>query len=295
MLESKRYQTADRKKPGEGRKMQKVIYMQQIQEYCEYIDQSVIDYINDGQIETFESFDTYDFIAFDWYDLKNLSAPPAQIIIYLDADDIFYICENGTSYEVAKRLFSHGETNEQALYLFFCNLFKGSTAHLEALENKIAELDDDVSSRIRDGQKEKITSMRYEILKLRRYYDQLETIFEYICDNDNELVSERSLRYFEILKSRSVKLVSQLTSLREYIMQVRESYQAQIGIEQNELMKVFTMVTSIFLPLTLIAGWYGMNVQMPEFGWKYGYPFVAGLSAVVCIVWLIVFKKKKWL
>ena len=269
MLESKRYQTADRKKPGEGRKMQKVIYMQQIQEYCEYIDQSVIDYINDGQIETFESFDTYDFIAFDWYDLKNLSAPPAQIIIYLDADDIFYICENGTSYEVAKRLFSHGETNEQALYLFFCNLFKGSTAHLEALEN--------------------------EILKLRRYYDQLETIFECICDNDNELVSERSLRYFEILKSRSVKLVSQLTSLREYIMQVRESYQAQIGIEQNELMKVFTMVTSIFLPLTLIAGWYGMNVQMPEFGWKYGYPFVAGLSAVVCIVWLIVFKKKKWL
>lgn len=295
MLESKRYQTADRKKPGEGRKMQKVIYMQQIQEYCEYIDQSVIDYINDGQIETFESFDTYDFIAFDWYDLKNLSASPAQIIIYLDADDIFYICENGTSYEVAKRLFSHGETNEQALYLFFCNLFKGSTAHLEALENKIAELDDDVSSRIRDGQKEKITSMRYEILKLRRYYDQLETIFECICDNDNELVSERSLRYFEILKSRSVKLVSQLTSLREYIMQVRESYQAQIGIEQNELMKVFTMVTSIFLPLTLIAGWYGMNVQMPEFGWKYGYPFVAGLSAVVCIVWLIVFKKKKWL
>ena len=275
--------------------MQKVIYMQQIQEYSEYIDQSVIDYINDGQIETFESFDTYDFIAFDWYDLKNLSAPPAQIIIYLDADDIFYICENETSYKVAKRLFSHGETNEQALYIFFCNMFKGSTAYLEGLENEISALDDEVSSRINDGQKGKITDFRYNILKLRRYYDQLESIFECICDNDNSLVSEHSLRYFEILKSRSIKLVSQLTSLREYIMQVRESYQAQIGIEQNDLMKVFTMVTSIFLPLTLIVGWYGMNVQMPEFKWKYGYPFVAVLSAVVCIVWLIVFKKKKWL
>lgn len=269
--------------------------MQQIQEYSEYIDQSVIDYINDGQIETFESFDTYDFIAFDWYDLKNLSAPPAQIIIYLDADDIFYICENETSYKVAKRLFSHGETNEQALYIFFCNLFKGSTAYLEGLENEISALDDEVSNRINDGQKGKITDFRYNILKLRRYYDQLESIFECICDNDNSLVSEHSLRYFEILKSRSIKLVSQLTSLREYIMQVRESYQAQIGIEQNDLMKVFTMVTSIFLPLTLIVGWYGMNVQMPEFKWKYGYPFVAVLSAVVCIVWLIVFKKKKWL
>lgn len=275
--------------------MQKVIYMQQIQEYSEYIDQSVIDYINDGQIETFESFDTYDFIAFDWYDLKNLSAPPAQIIIYLDADDIFYICENETSYKVAKHFFAHGETNEQALYIFFCNLFRGSTAYLESLENEISALDDEVSSRVKDGQKEKITALRYNILKLRRYYDQLESIFECICDNDNNLVSEHSLRYFEILKSRSIKLVSQLTSLREYIMQVRESYQAQIGIEQNDLMKVFTMVTSIFLPLTLIVGWYGMNVQMPEFKWKYGYPFVALLSAVVCIVWLIVFKKKKWL
>lgn len=269
--------------------------MQQIQEYSEYIDQSVIDYIGDGQIETFESFDTYDFVAFDWYDLKNLSAPPAQIIVYLDADDIFYICENETSYNVAKKLFARGETNEQALYAFFCNLFKGSTAFLESLENEIAALDDEVSNRIREGQKEKITALRYNILKLHRYYDQLESIFECICDNDNGLVSQHSLPYFEILRLRSKKLVSQLASLREYIMQVRESYQAQIGIEQNNLMKVFTMVTSIFLPLTLIVGWYGMNVQMPEFKWKYGYPFVAALSAVVCIVWLIAFKKKKWL
>lgn len=269
--------------------------MQQIQEYSEYIDQSVIDYIGDGQIETFESFDTYDFVAFDWYDLKNLSAPPAQIIVYLDADDIFYICENETSYNVAKKLFARGETNEQALYTFFCNLFKGSTAFLESLENEIAALDDEVSNRIREGQKEKITALRYNILKLHRYYDQLESIFECICDNDNGLVSQHSLPYFEILRLRSKKLVSQLASLREYIMQVRESYQAQIGIEQNNLMKVFTMVTSIFLPLTLIVGWYGMNVQMPEFKWKYGYPFVAALSAVVCIAWLIAFKKKKWL
>lgn len=63
---------------------------------------------------------------------------------------------------------------------------------------------------------------------------------------------------------------------------------------ENLESKVFTMVTSIFLPLTLIAGWYGMNLNMPEFGWKYGYLFVAGLCVLVVIVWLIVFKKKKW-
>jgi magnesium transporter len=83
--------------------------------------------------------------------------------------------------------------------------------------------------------------------------------------------------------------------LWEYINQVRESYQAQIGIEQNNVMKVFTMVTSIFLPLTLIAGWYGMNLQMPEFKWKYGYLFIIATCFLVSIIWFVWFKKKKWL
>jgi len=82
--------------------------------------------------------------------------------------------------------------------------------------------------------------------------------------------------------------------LWEYIHQVRESYQSQIEIEQNNLMKVFTMVTSIFLPLTLIVGWYGMNFQMPELKWRYGYPFLIAVCILVSAIWYIIFKKKKW-
>ena len=60
-------------------------------------------------------------------------------------------------------------------------------------------------------------------------------------------------------------------------------------------MKVFTVVTTIFLPLSLLAGWYGMNFRMPELTWKYGYPLVILISAGI-VVWLIVyFKRKKWL
>ena len=59
-------------------------------------------------------------------------------------------------------------------------------------------------------------------------------------------------------------------------------------------MKIFTLVTSIFLPLTLIAGWYGMNLQMPEFTWKYGYLFVIAVCIIVVAIWAIIFKKKGW-
>ncbi len=77
---------------------------------------------------------------------------------------------------------------------------------------------------------------------------------------------------------------------------MREAYQSQLSIQQNDLMKIFTVVTVVFLPLTLLAGWYGMNfTNMPELQWKYGYPAVIGVSAAL-VVWLIwYFKRKKWL
>ena len=76
---------------------------------------------------------------------------------------------------------------------------------------------------------------------------------------------------------------------------MREAYQSQIDIEQNELMKLFTVVTVIFQPLTLLVGWYGMNFSgMPELAWKYGYPVFIIVSAVIVLILILYFKKKKW-
>ena len=67
-----------------------------------------------------------------------------------------------------------------------------------------------------------------------------------------------------------------------------------MDIRLNTTMKVFTVVTTIFLPLTVIAGWYGMNFQMPEYEWKYGYLIVI-LASVACVVaGIAFFKKNKW-
>ncbi len=275
--------------------MQKIIYFDEISEYSQYIDQSVIDYIVDDQTRTYESFDTFDLIAFDWFDINDLEKESAKVLIYIDNDDLFYICENEISFSTVKKLFAHGDTNEKALYYFFRNLLKPGTGRLENLENEIEALDDSVSDKIEKGQKEHITSLRYQILHLKKYYERLNFIFNEICDNDNGLISEQCLKYFEILHNRTELLVSELLNLREYLAQVKETYLEQIGIEQNNTMKVFTMVTSIFLPLSLIAGWYGMNVKMPEFDWSLGYPFVIVLSVITCVIWLAVFRHKRWL
>ena len=274
--------------------MQKVIYRNEIENYTQQMEPAVVKYIEEGQIETYEGFDTFSIIAFDWYDIKNLEADPSQMLLYLDADDLFIICENEMSYNAASKYFSEAPSNERAMYLFFKNLFKGDTKNLEELEDRISDLDDAV---IHDGSeeiREKILDARYEVLRLKKYYEQFEEVFDELCDNDNEMISADYINYFDVLNNRCERLLRQVLNLKEYVVQVRESYQAQIDIEQNRLMKVFTLMTSIFLPLTLIAGWYGMNLQMPEFGWKYSYPVVIFICLLVCVIWAVVFKKKGW-
>lgn len=82
---------------------------------------------------------------------------------------------------------------------------------------------------------------------------------------------------------------------REYGLQIRELFQAEIDIRQNRIMKILTIVTTIFLPLTLVAGWYGMNFSnMPELSWKYGYPAVIVISLVIVMICLWTMKKKKF-
>ena len=87
-----------------------------------------------------------------------------------------------------------------------------------------------------------------------------------------------------------------VTGQREYITQLRDLLQSQLDIRQNRIMTVLTVITSIFMPLTLIAGWYGMNFRyMPELEWKYSYPVLILISVAIVVVCLVWFRKKKWM
>ncbi len=124
--------------------------------------------------------------------------------------------------------------------------------------------------------------------------DVEEGVLENLTENENEILDETSITYFVILFNRIERLNRKVGNLRDYVTQIRESYQAQLDIRLNNTMKLFTVLTAVFSPLTLIVGWYGMNFPtMPEFHWKYGYMFVIILSLSVLFFCLWLFKKKK--
>jgi magnesium transporter len=92
------------------------------------------------------------------------------------------------------------------------------------------------------------------------------------------------------------RLLDIVNSLRDYSVQTRDLYQSQLAVRQNNTVTVLTVVTTIFMPLTLIVGWYGMNFKyMPELESPLGYPLVIAVSIAIIVVSLIYFKYKKWL
>lgn len=83
--------------------------------------------------------------------------------------------------------------------------------------------------------------------------------------------------------------------MREYAMEIWEIYQSQISIRQNDIMKILTIVTTIFLPLSLLAGWYGMNFEyMPELHWRYGYVGVLVAAVLIVTFSMILFRRKRY-
>jgi magnesium transporter len=167
---------------------------------------------------------------------------------------------------------------------------------LKDIESRITKLEEQVMEEARKDFTREIIDLKKQLLFLERYYEPLLDVAEGLEENDNGLIEERALKYFGILKKRIERLNNNVLHLRDYVTQVREAYQAQVDISLNHIMKLFTVITAVFLPLTLIAGWYGMNFKyMPELNWVFGYPFVFALSAAVVVVSLMYFKRHHYI
>ncbi len=164
----------------------------------------------------------------------------------------------------------------------------------EDLEMQIDALEKEVFDARAPHFRQQTLQLGKELLTLNRYYEQLININEHLEENSNDLFAEDELRSFALLNERMLRYRDNVQLLRDRLTQAQQSYQAQLDYQLNKSMKTLSLVTTICLPLSLIAGWYGMNfTAMPELKWRYGYLYVIGLSAAVVSLVIILLKRKK--
>ncbi|WP_160691447.1 CorA family divalent cation transporter [Clostridium sp. C2-6-12] len=278
-----------------------VINFEQLQAMADklYINDKILFECLNGRTSKFESYEGFDYISLKIPKVDNLLSPSKKICVFFTQNLLVFICDdNNLINEVLSKIISAEIkcTNlSKLLYIFFDKLTLEDTYHIENIEQEITKLEEGLITSKEDNYLNKIIILRKKLLKLKRYYERLINIAELIEENDNKLVDKKTIKYFRMFTNRTNRLYQAVNNLRDYVTQVREAYQAQVDINQNTLMKLFTVVTTIFLPLTLIVGWYGMNFNMPEYNFKYGYPIIIITCITIVIVCIGWFKKNKWL
>lgn len=219
---------------------------------------------------------------------------------YVMKEKLIFIDDTGLVQANTRKILTQklrrGYDLEHFLYDFLISLIDEDLIYLAALEKEITKMEESMVGEEMKHFNHRMLHLKKEISRLYRYYSQLSELGESLYENEMDFFEKKKAALFQIFAGRATRLQEETQVLREYAMQVQDVYQSEIGIRQNDVMKVLTIVTTVFLPLTLIAGWYGMNfVYMPELEWVYGYPVVIGASIAVVIISLLIFKRKKFL
>lgn len=174
-------------------------------------------------------------------------------------------------------------------------LLREDAVLLEEYDKQLNHLEDCLLEGDADQFENRLHSHRKHLLKRKLYYMQLGELADCLSDEGSALFSSEECRLFELLSARVSRLYEQTRALREYTLQLHEIYQAKIDVRQNRIMQILTVLTAIFMPLTLVAGWYGMNFSvMPELQLAWAYPALLGGCAVLVVLEILWFRKKGW-
>lgn len=170
------------------------------------------------------------------------------------------------------------------------------TLILDLIEEDILELEDELRIDTKHETLEKIQLMRNQHIRLQRAIRPIREVIYNIYKLEVELISKDLQKYFKDLHDHMLVVTDVLDSLRDMLSSLFDIYMSFVSYKMNNVMQVLTVVSTIFIPLTFIAGVYGMNFRyMPELNWHYGYHMVWALMVAMSFAMLLYFKVKKLL
>ena len=233
-------------------------------------------------------------------DRENISGPRRGFSFALDEKGIVLVDDTGYAEQLLQAISRSKKWRLPGLERFLYDLLEMTISQdlalLEKSEQKLNRIEEAILRGEIEQYPQEMNDIRGDLLDLRVHYEQLIDFGQELEENENGFFREENLRYFHLFTERVLRLQDLVSGQREYVTQLRDLLQSQLEVKQNRIMTVLTVITSIFMPLTLIAGWYGMNFRyMSELEWRYSYPAVIVISAAIVAICLVWFRRKKWM
>jgi magnesium transporter len=213
-------------------------------------------------------------------------------IIFIDHKQIV----SNILHQMTEENYWHEASMERFIYSFFDELTGDDTEVLETLEKKVAQMEEDIGHGKNGKFNHDMIRIRKRLLVLQNFYTQIIEISHGLASNENQCFHQDRLFLFRLFAERAERLRGNVQFIRDYSSEVREIYQSTLDLKQNNIITVLTIVTAVFTPPILIAGWYGMNfTTMPEITWEYGYLYVIVLSIAITYIFYRELKRRNFL
>lgn len=268
-------------------------------DYFNFHPLSIEDATQVQQRPKFKQYDDYQFIVFHALDLKTLESEEVDIFI----GDDFIVTFHRERYEeidtIKRKLFNETiEINEpkEILLHILDDIVDNYFPFIYDIEDKVFNFEDrhnlDITTKtlIDDT-----FDLRQELLIIKRTVQPMKDLVYRMREGKVLHLNEQQFLYITHINDHLMKQMEMVDSSREMTSDIRDNYISLNSFKMNNIMKILTIYSVVFMPLTLIAGIYGMNfTNMPELEWHDGYYIVLVIMAVIAIIMLIVFKKKRW-
>ncbi|ACM22282.1 MAG: magnesium transporter [Thermotoga sp.] len=263
------------------------------------------DILNINQRPKIEFFDEYVFLVLKMitYDENSSELTSEQISLILRGNCVLTFQEKrGDVFDPVRERIRHNRGvirkrgADYLLYALVDALVDNYFVLLEKIDDETEILEEEVLEMSAEDTVQKIYVLKRNLIELRKTIWPLREVLNEISRGESSLIKEETLPYFKDVYDHTIRIADTVETFRDIASGLLDVYLSNMSNRTNEVMKVLTIIATIFMPLTFIAGIYGMNFEyMPELSWKWGYPVVLIVMGVIAFLMVVYFRKKKWL
>ncbi|MDR2772354.1 MAG: magnesium transporter CorA family protein [Elusimicrobiota bacterium] len=215
-------------------------------------------------------------------------------LISVHIEDLFFL---ETLFEKARsRPLIEFKSVEKILYSIFNKVTTSYEFTLEKIDDKMEDLEDEILENPETENMEQILDLKKSIFALRKIAESQQTAYVYFIRSAN-IIDREYLVYFRDIYTQCIRINQSIVMRSQMVVSLLEVYMSNVTVRLTEVMKFLTIIATILMPVLIISGYFGMNVDFPEykiFGHSYSWLFAVILMAVAMIIMVIYFKKKKW-
>ena len=263
------------------------------------------DIVNTGQRPKMEDFEDHIFAVLKmlYYDEKDNEIKAEQVSIILGSNFIISFQEReGDVFNPIRERIRNGKGRIRKMgtdYLAYClmdAIVDNYFIILEKVGEKIESIEEKLITNPTPETLREIHKLKKEMVFLRKSVWPLREVISGLERGESALIKESTGIYLRDVYDHTIQVIDTIETFRDILSGMLDVYLSSVSNRMNEVMKVLTIIATIFIPLTFIAGIYGMNFRyMPEVGWRWGYFAVLCVMLIIGSGMVIYFRKKKWL